>query len=74
MPVFTYRKERGKITKIVYRPVAKVYVQSLKGEWIPFAPYIDSGADITLLPYSLGLKLGFKPTAEIVELHGVRGI
>ena len=74
MPVFTYRKESGKITKVVYRPVAKVYVQSLKGEWIPFVPYIDSGADITLLPFSLGIKLGFEPTKDIMNLHGVRGI
>ena len=31
MPIFTYRKESGRITKVVYRPVAKVYIQSLNG-------------------------------------------
>jgi len=71
---FTYRKERGKITGVVYRPVAKIYIKSEEGEWIPFAPYIDSGADITLIPYTLGLKLGFEITKEIINLHGVRGI
>ena len=74
MVIFTYRKERGKITGIVYRPVAKVYINSINGEWIPFAPYIDSGADITLIPYTLGLKLGFRISEEIINLHGVRGI
>ncbi len=74
MVVFTYRKERGRITGIVYRPVAKVYIKSANGEWIPFAPYIDSGADITLIPYTLGLKLGFEISKDIVNLHGVRGI
>lgn len=74
MPVFTYRKETGRIERTVYRPVAKVYIRSSEGEWIPFAPYIDSGADITLIPFSLGIKLGFEPTKDILELHGVRGI
>ncbi len=74
MIIFTYRKERGKITGTVYRPVAKVYIKSIEGEWIPFAPYIDSGADITLIPYTLGLKLGFRISEEITNLHGVRGI
>ncbi len=74
MPVFTYRKERGKISGVVYRPVAKVYIKSLQGEWLPFVPYIDSGADITLIPFSLGIKLGFEPSKDIMDLHGVRGI
>jgi len=74
MVTFTYRKERGKITGEIYRPVAKVHIMSRDGEWISFAPYIDSGADITLIPYTLGLKLGFEISKDIVNLHGVRGI
>ncbi len=51
-----------------------MYIKSLHGEWLPFVPYIDSGADITLIPFSLGIKLGFEPSKDIIDLHGVRGI
>ncbi|MFQ6056310.1 MAG: hypothetical protein ACE5J3_10065 [Methanosarcinales archaeon] len=45
---FKYRKERSKIEKEVYRPVASVYIKGIDGNWYLFYPYIDSGADISL--------------------------
>lgn len=72
MITFRYRKERGKIEKIVYRPVADVEFKSKNGEWIELHLYIDSGADITLIPLSFGRLLGFEiDEDEIMELKGV---
>ncbi len=60
MITFRYKKEisaRG--PTIIYRPVADVALKSNSGAWIEFNPYIDSGADFTLIPLSLGKLLGF---------------
>lgn len=75
MIVFKYRKEGAGIAKrTVKRPVATVYLKSTSGEWIRFNPYIDSGADITLIPLSLGKLLGFKRRQkDIVKISGVSG-
>ncbi len=72
--IFNYRRERGIFGKI-YRPIADIEIQKSDGRWIEFHPYIDSGADITLVPYTMGLYLGFTaPTGKIEELKGVRGV
>lgn len=56
------------------RPVADVYIKGRSGAWIKFHPYIDSGADITLLPKSLGELLGLtKNNSQIRYLGGIRG-
>ncbi len=74
MIVFKYRKERG-IFGVTFRPVADVDIQKVNGTWVEFHPYIDSGADITLIPYSFGLYLGLRVgEGKIEELKGVRGI
>jgi len=70
MIIFRYREERSKILGKIRRPVAEVKILSLKGKWVEFHPYIDSGADITLIPYTLGLYIGFKSPSQIVELYG----
>ncbi|MFQ6119329.1 MAG: hypothetical protein ACE5KE_05510, partial [Methanosarcinales archaeon] len=57
---FKYRKEKSLIFGKILRPVACVEFKSMKGEWIEVRPYIDSGADITLIPLSLGRLLGFE--------------
>ncbi len=73
--VFDYRHMRSPLVGEIKRPVADVLIKSERGEWIEFHPFIDSGADITLLPYSFGLMLGFKKEiGELHELKGVRGI
>ena len=58
--IFKYTPEltrRG----IIYRPTARAYLQSKKGEWFAFRVYIDSGADVSLFTKGdskiLGLNL-----------------
>ena len=42
--------------------------------WIELRPYIDSGADITLIPLTFGRLLGLElKKEEIKHLHGVGG-
>ncbi len=73
--VFKYRKMESTIVGSINRPIADLLVESKEGDWIEFHPFIDSGADIALLPYSFGLMLGLsKNIGEIKELKGVRGI
>ena len=75
MPTFNYRKMESSLVGTIERPVAEILMESAEGEWIEFHPFIDSGADITLIPYSFGLMLGLsKNLGEIKELKGVRGI
>ncbi len=74
MITFKYRKEKSRKGNDVYRPVADVEFGTKDGEWIEEHPYIDSGADITLIPLSFGKLLGFEvKNQEIEELQGVGG-
>jgi len=72
---FKYRKGESKIFPEVYRPVADVdFWSKSKKKWISVSMYIDSGADITLIPRSMGELLGFEfNKSEITELSGVGG-
>ncbi len=67
---FPYRKEQG-VTGEILRPIAAVYF--INGENIVFEyPYADPGADITLLPHSVGAALGLKSEGEnIINLRGI---
>ena len=75
MIIFRYKEEslglgRGKIK----RPVADVYLRTKKELWIEFHPYIDSGADITMLPLSFGKLIGFEiDENKIQQIGGIRG-
>lgn len=75
MVVFKYRKEISRAGLTVKRPVALVEFLSKDHLWIPQELYIDSGADITLLPYSVGDLLGFrmKPGEKTEEIGGIAG-
>ncbi len=57
---FYYRKMYSPILGDIKRPIANVLIQTKSGKWIKFRPFIDSGADITLIPYSVGAYIGFK--------------
>jgi hypothetical protein len=59
MITFKYRNETSPRGRIL-RPVADVEIQSVGGAWIECHPYIDSGADVTLIPFSMGKLLGLK--------------
>lgn len=75
MVVFKYKEEslglgKGKIR----RPVADVYLKTPSNSWIEFHPYIDSGADVTMIPLSLGKLLGLEVNEKkIAQIGGIRG-
>ena len=69
---FKYRRERSKIEKEVYRPVASVYLKGCNGNWYHFYPYIDSGADISLFTKTDCELLGYN--LEEGKEHLVGGI
>ena len=72
MITFKYQKEKSDLG-LIYRPVANVLLETndLKLE-IPM--YIDSGADVTLIPLKLGEALGFRQdSAQIREIRGIAG-
>ena len=64
---FRYREEESEITGKTLRPVAALQFKSRSGEWIEIRMYIDSGADITLIPLSFGRLLGFKNMEKNLE-------
>ena len=71
---FRYREEESEITGTILRPVAALQFKSRSGEWIEIRMYIDSGADITLIPLSFGRLLGLELRKEdIKHLRGVGG-
>lgn len=71
---FRYRKESSIITGTVLRPVADIILEANHTK-VEVALYIDSGADITMIPLELGKALRFKqyPDDEIREIKGVSG-
>ncbi|KAF5415208.1 MAG: aspartyl protease family protein [Euryarchaeota archaeon] len=74
MPSFRYRKEYSKLFGTVYRPVAEVYFKDAEGKDLISFMYVDSGADITLLPRELGENLDLTIGEEkIQEISGVGG-
>jgi hypothetical protein len=70
---FYYRDVKSPVFEKIKRPFANICIQSRSGKWIQFRPLIDSGADITLIPHSLGVYLGFEMEDKIVEFGGVTG-
>jgi hypothetical protein len=57
----------------IKRPIADISIQTRNGKWIKFRPFIDSGADISIIPHSVGQYLGFEMEDKIVEFGGVSG-
>ena len=55
MIVFSYKEEQL-VQGTILRPVAEVFLKTNSNKWIEFHPYIDSGADITMIPLSVGKK------------------
>lgn len=72
MIIFKYKEELSTKGKIK-RPVADIFIKS-KNIWIEFNPYIDSGADVTLIPLSLGKLIGLTiDEKKIEQIGGIRG-
>jgi hypothetical protein len=55
--IFKYTPEPTK-TGIIYRPTARILLQSTKNEWYAFRVYIDSGADMSLFTRADAKLLG----------------
>jgi hypothetical protein len=53
---FPYRREKSSIIGVMFRPVAKVILEDEFDQWL----YVDSGADITLIPLSVGDLVGLR--------------
>jgi len=71
---FRYREEESEITGKILRPVAVLEFKSKNDDWIEIRMYIDSGADMTLIPLSFGRLLGLELRKEdIKHLRGVGG-
>ena len=67
---FGYKKELDRNGVSVWRPIADVWFPTSTNDWIELHPYIDSGADITLVPYSFGKLLGFSKVFGAKEKIG----
>lgn len=70
---FPYQKEESRLFGTIYRPIVEFEVKTNVG-WIRIMAYLDSGADITLLPTSFLdlLDIEFKEE-DIKEIGGVGG-
>jgi len=70
---FRYQPERSPLGTI-YRPVATVILES-KGMVLELPLYIDSGADISMVPFRFGkaLRLERNPKDRIKEIRGITG-
>lgn len=74
---FAFRREESDLFGPISRPVARVIV-IYRRRRVPQLFYVDSGADITLIPKSVGDLLGLKLASpqEIREIKGIgeRGV
>lgn len=70
---YRYRKEQGSLGKIA-RPVANVILEN-NDLRVETSMYIDSGADLTMIPLRFGRALGLKQASSdiIRELRGISG-
>lgn len=70
---YRFQKEKS-VLGIVSRPVADVKLKA-DGNLIELPMYIDSGADVSMVPLRLGKALGFRQTLSdvIYEARGIAG-
>lgn len=71
MVEFTYRKEKSGILGDILRPVAQLEIKSEKTDWFPVIMYIDSGADISLVPRNFGSLLNLDLTENLGHIRGI---
>lgn len=68
---FPYQREKSRLFGEIYRPVIKFEIETKFG-WTPILAYLDSGADVTLLPMSFIRALEIKIDEE--DINEIRGI
>ncbi|MEM2749997.1 MAG: hypothetical protein QW147_05540 [Candidatus Bathyarchaeia archaeon] len=70
---FPYQKEKSSLFREIYRPIVELEVETRAG-WITLLAYIDSGANISILPASFLKAFGVMvEEEEIREIRGVGG-
>ncbi len=73
MVSFSYRREFSPVLGEILRPVANVELRAARGHWFPASMYVDSGADMTLIPSDFGKLLGMDLSKNKSALAGVTG-
>ncbi len=73
MVSFSYRREFSHVLGEILRPVASVEVRAVRGHWFPALMYVDSGADMSLVPSDFGKLLGMDLSKNKASLAGVTG-
>lgn len=70
---YKFQKEKS-VLGLINRPVADVKLE-INGNIIEMPMYIDSGADVSMIPLRLGKALGFKQSSSdiIYEARGIAG-
>ena len=58
----------------IWRPYIVVEISDLQGEFIPYEMLLDSGADISLIKFTMGEYLGLmeRPGEERIRLRGIK--
>jgi hypothetical protein len=68
---FACRKEKSGLLGDILRPVAQLEIRTEKSDWFSVIMYIDSGADITLVPRSFGTLLGLDLSKSLGQIRGI---
>jgi len=68
---FSYRKEKSGLLGDILRPVAQLEIKSEESDWFSVIMYIDSGADISLVPRNFGSLLGLDLTKNLGQIRGI---
>jgi hypothetical protein len=69
---FKYQRERSNLLGVIHRPVAEVRFKDFEDNPLIAFMYIDSGADITLIPRRFGEAIGLNfEEKDIREISGV---
>ena len=71
MVEFSYRKEKSGLLGDILRPVAQLEIKSEESDWFSVIMYIDSGADISLVPRNFGSLLGLDLTKNLGQIRGI---
>ncbi len=69
-----FREEKGSLGKVL-PPIAEIVLEN-NGFSVGMPMYIDSGADVSMIPLHFGRALGFKQKEKdtIQEIKGVSGV
>ncbi len=71
MVEFVYRKEKSGLLGDILRPVAQLEIGTENCDWFPVIMYIDSGADISLVPRNFGALLGLDLSSCLGQIRGI---